>query len=79
MTHETYTIRDKNGIMIMRIVGNAVQRMFKELDGTWRTYQEKGGRRTVCYEITTDGIWTSETYQGAFQMYLWEGTKIIKD
>lgn len=79
MTHEVYTIRDAQGTLLMRIVGKSVQDMFTKLKGVWRTCQEKGEKRTVCYELSQDRVWTSETPHGAFQMYLWKGTKIIKE
>lgn len=79
MKHETYTIRDKNGILLMRMAGKTVQDMFKKFKGEWRTYQEKDSKRTVCYELSRDSVWGYKNYDGSFEMYLWEGTKIIKD
>jgi hypothetical protein len=79
MTHEVYTIRNAQGTLLMRIVGKSVQDMFTKLKGEWRTYQEEGEKRTVCYELSQDSVWESETPHGAFRMYLWKGTKIIKE
>jgi hypothetical protein len=79
MTREVYTIRNAQGTLLMRIVGKSVQNMFTKLKGDWRTYQEEGMKRTVCYELSQDSVWESETPHGAFRMYLWKGTKIIKE
>jgi len=79
MKHETYTIRDTNGVMIMEIVGVIPVQMFTQLDGEWRVYQTTGKKRTVCFELLSDAVWTQETRTGAFNMYLWKGTKIIKN
>ena len=77
---ETYSVRTKDGTLIARLVGAPAENIFKNLDGEWRTYQSKGSKkRTVCYEIERDSIWESETRYGAFRIYLWEGTTIIKD
>jgi hypothetical protein len=76
---ETYTVRTKDGTLIARLVGAPAENIFKNLDGEWRTYQPKDGKRTVCYEIERDSIWESETRIGAFCIYLWAGTTIIKD
>lgn len=79
MVHESYIIRDSNGVMLMRIAGKTVQDMFKQLPGKWRAYQERGGKRTVCFELNSDATWTQQSRDTGFIMYLWEGTKIIKE
>ncbi len=76
---ERYTMRDKNGTMLMDLAGEPAENIFNSIDGEWKTYQPKGGKRTVCYEITRDGIWEVGNRTGAYRIYLWEGTKIIKD
>lgn len=76
---ETYTVRDKDGTMLMRLVGQPAQDIIDKLDGEWRTYQPEDGKRTVAYVLDRDSVWTSENRIGAFQIYLWAGTKVIKD
>ena len=76
---ETYSVRSKEGTLIARLVGAPAENIFKNLDGEWRTYQAKGEKRTVCYEIERDSLWESESRYGAFRIYLWAGTKLIKD
>ncbi len=76
---ETYTVRNKEGTMIAKLVGKPAEDIFKHLGGEWRTYETKNGKRTVCYEITRDSVGDHETPFGAMQIFLWEGTKVIKD
>ena len=76
---ETYSVRSKEGALIARIVGAPAEDIFKILDGEWRTYDPEDDKRTVCYEIERDSVWESSTYHGAFQIFLWAGTIIIKD
>ncbi len=76
---ETYTVRNKEGTMIAKLVGKPAEDIFKHLDGEWRTYETKNAKRTVCYELTRDSVWEHETPLGASQIFLWEGTKVIKD
>jgi len=76
---ETYTVRSKEGTMLMRLVGKPAADIFENLEGEWRAYQTDGKRRTVCYEITHDSVWEHETPYGATQTFLWAGTTIIKD
>jgi hypothetical protein len=79
MKTERYIIRTKDGLMIMRASGEMVQRMFKEFEGTWRTYADSSGKRTVCYELEKDSSWGIEMRNDIFYFYLWKGTKIIKE
>ncbi len=76
---ETYTVRDENGKMIMQLTGSPAENIIKNIDGEWRTYQPKDGERTVCYEIKRDSVWEQTFYSGAFKIYLWKGTILIKD
>jgi hypothetical protein len=61
------------------LVGKPAENIIKNLDGEWETYQAKGEKRTVAYTLKRDSIWESETYVGAFRIYLWEGTQLIKE
>jgi len=76
---ETYTVRSKDGTLLMRLVGAPAENIFKQDCGEWRTYQPKDGKRTVCYAITRDTVWSNERRDGASEIYLWEGMKVIKD
>lgn len=78
-THATYTVRNSDGKLFARLVGAPAENIFANIEGEWRTYQPKGGKRTVAYEITRDAYWGSEARNGAFELYLFEGTLIIKD
>ena len=76
---ETYTVRDKDGVMIMKLIGSPAENIFKNIDGEWRTYQIKDDKRTVCYEIKRDSVWEQTFSSGAFSLFLWKGTILIKD
>ena len=75
----TYTIRDKDGIMLMRMVGPIAERIITEGMGEWRNYQERGKPMTKCFQLKEDGVFGLEAQAGAFKVFLWEGTKIIVD
>jgi hypothetical protein len=76
---ETYSVRGSDGTLIASLVGAPAENIFKNLDGSWETYQAKDKKRTVAYVIERDSIWETETRVGACRIYLWAGTKIIKD
>lgn len=79
MEYATYTVRDENGIMLARLVGESAEKIFSGIDGEWNVFQPKGQKRTVAYTITRDASWTFENRYGAMRLYLWKGTKVIKD
>jgi len=75
---ETYTIRDKDGIMIAKVSGNSADSIISNANGYWRKYVTKGSR-TTCFEIKTDSHFTIESNYGGIRLFLWEGTVLISE
>lgn len=74
---QTYSVRSEDGTLLMTIKGKLAEDIIKNLEGEWRAYQPVTGKRTVCYVLSKDATWVHNERFGAFQMFLWAGTKII--
>ncbi len=75
-----YTVRDAQGIMLMKIGGVTADMIIRDASGKWRKWQTDNGK-VDCYEFTEDMVFglAENDYRNHFQMFLWKGTKFIDD
>jgi len=71
-----YIIRTSKGIMTAKVSTIIAGGIFSRVKGHWRPYQETGGKKTHCFEITEDSVFEIEN---EFSLYLWEGSKILEE
>jgi len=67
-----YTVRDKNGIFIAKVVSSVVDKIVRESDCTRKIKTFDSGRKVLCLILNEDGIYVSTN----ISVYFWEGTCI---
>jgi hypothetical protein len=70
----SYTIRDREGIMLMQIDNEKAQWIMKNSVGHFRNYWSEGSKTSqMIFETLEDCAWTYQT----IKIFLWRGTKLI--
>lgn len=67
-----YTVRDKNGALIAKVVSRVVDKIARESDCTKKIKTFDSGRKVLCLILNEDGIYESTN----ISVYFWEGTYI---
>ncbi len=75
-----YTVRDADGVMVMKLGGVTADNVIRDSSGKWRKWHTDNS--TVdCFELTDDMVFTLtlNDNRNHLTIYLWKGTKLIAD
>lgn len=67
-----HTVRDKNGLMIAKVVSRVVDKIARNSDCTKKIKTFDSGRKVLCLILNEDGIYDSNN----IKVYFWEGAYI---
>jgi len=72
----SYTVRDKDGVMLMQVDNDRALWIMKNSKGQFRNYRAEGSKTSqTIFELLEDCVWTSPW----IKIFLWSGTKLIPD
>jgi len=75
----SYTIRNKEGMLIARVEGSVANNIMSQSPGFWRSHKTTNHTGS-CFELTEDGCFTLRpNFNSVLRVFLWSGYIIIPE